>query len=131
MSLWLLVLCFFVAMAFWWSRKRVTAQSLPSANDISSRYRCVSIKPRGDACASAMSFGEQRFLTAAAPRLPLANCDARVCQCRYAHFNDRREEERRYSHAMKRGFNQAPDNREHRSGGDRRRSSGSQSHAAQ
>jgi len=47
-----------------------------------------------DACESVKKLRHKRFLPAEAPSLPLPGCDAVRCHCRYAHFDDRRQEAR-------------------------------------
>jgi hypothetical protein len=55
------------------------------------RYHCVSVATGLHACAAAKSLQGVRVLSAAAPRLPLANCDTpATCQCTYHHHDDRR-----------------------------------------
>ena len=54
------------------------------------RFRAVSIRPGQDCCEAARQFGNMRFLCAKAPRLPLPECTAAVCNCRYVHYSDRR-----------------------------------------
>ena len=54
------------------------------------RYRAVSIRPGEGSCEAARQFGNMRFLCAKAPRLPVPECTAAVCNCRYVHFSDRR-----------------------------------------
>jgi len=47
------------------------------------------------ACAAVLACKGKRFLSAEAPRLPLPECDARRCDCKYRHFADRRDGARR------------------------------------
>jgi hypothetical protein len=47
------------------------------------------------ACQAALACKGKRFLSSEAPRLPLKQCDAARCDCRYRHFPDRRGEPRR------------------------------------
>ncbi len=54
------------------------------------RFRAVSIRPGEGCCEAARQFGNMRFLCAKAPRLPLPECTATACQCRYVHYSDRR-----------------------------------------
>ena len=131
MSSWLLVLCGIVGVAllWWWSRMRFAQPSEPAGKGPASLYRCVSIRPSKDACASVRRLGDQRFLSREAPPLPLETCDTAVCRSRYAQNEDRREGERRSSHALKRGLNSGSDNSEFRTGRDRRRSPGFASRA--
>ena len=56
----------------------------------SSAYHAVSIRLGRTACRAAAELEGQRFLSASAPRLPLADCDAAECDCRFVHHEDRR-----------------------------------------
>lgn len=129
---WLIAILFAVGFAVWlsWPRKRATPKVERASNQTASPYRSVSIRPMKDSCGSAKSLQDQRFLTREAPRLPLPNCDAAVCQCRYSHFEDRRVDDRRRLNAVQRGLGSGTSNTEHRSGRDRRRPLGFPSHAA-
>jgi hypothetical protein len=60
-----------------------------------SQFHAVSIKFAVDPCHAARALEGRRFLSSAAPRLPLADCDAETCKCRFVHHKDRREEENR------------------------------------
>ena len=57
-------------------------------------YRATSIVHCANACNAARAIGNKRFLDIdkVTPRLPLADCDAAVCGCKYAHHDDRRED---------------------------------------
>jgi LPXTG-motif cell wall-anchored protein len=55
-----------------------------------SAYHAVSIKFDEGACEAAKAMGGRRFLANAAPRLPLPECDALECRCRFVHHADRR-----------------------------------------
>ena len=58
--------------------------------------RGVSIRHAGSACKAVKDVETQRFLTAEAPSLPLADCSTpNQCQCKYHHHTDRREDPRR------------------------------------
>lgn len=72
-----------------------TATSTSSGGD--ARYRAVSIRPGEDCCEAARQFGKMRFLCAKAPRLPVPECTAATCTCRYVHFADRRSGKERRS----------------------------------
>jgi hypothetical protein len=61
-----------------------------SSSETDSRYRAVSIRPGEECCEAARQFGKMRFLCAKAPRLPVPECTAATCSCRYVHFADRR-----------------------------------------
>jgi hypothetical protein len=56
------------------------------------RFRAVSIVPAdGDSCCPACdALGSRRFLLHEAPKLPIAECLALACTCRYRHHPDRR-----------------------------------------
>jgi hypothetical protein len=69
------------------TRGPVRAQS----QDASERnpYPAVSIRC-ANGCGAAQQLKGKRFLGNEAPPLPLADCDAQHCQCRYHHHVDRR-----------------------------------------
>ena len=88
-----------VAVAFnissWFFRKKIDSQVRMSGRPMEHRrvvnpYHAVSIKPGPKACKEARAFGNRRFLASAAPSIPLRNCANAVCNCRYAHYEDRR-----------------------------------------
>jgi hypothetical protein len=56
----------------------------------SGKFHAVAIKYSEDACDAAKALTGRRFLSSAAPRLPLPECDFPNCSCQFAHFNDRR-----------------------------------------
>ena len=58
-------------------------------------YHAVSIKPGPRCCQTARSMAGVRFLSREAPRLPLPQCDAAGCECKYVHHEDRRAYDRR------------------------------------
>jgi hypothetical protein len=53
-------------------------------------YHAVSIRFDANACEAAKIMSGRRFLSNAAPRLPLPECNALECRCRFAHHKDRR-----------------------------------------
>jgi len=64
--------------------------------DNSRRWHAVSVIADGTACHAALALGDQRFLSAEAPRLPLEDCSKPGgCRCRYRHYPDRRVGPRR------------------------------------
>jgi hypothetical protein len=69
---------------------RPAVQFNPASRPVSEPYHAVSIKPGLKCCQAARQFGNHRFLSAKAPRLPLPGCDSAQCTCRYTHFADRR-----------------------------------------
>ena len=63
-----------------------------------SPYHAVSIRCGKNACQSAQDKLGERHLSAAAPLLPLDQCDRpNQCECRYQHYDDRRRNSRRSS----------------------------------
>ena len=58
-------------------------------------YHAVSIKAGPRCCQAAKALSGVRFLSAEAPRLPLPQCEASTCECRYLHHEDRRSADRR------------------------------------
>jgi hypothetical protein len=67
-------------------------------------YHAVSIKFGEQACGAARAMAGRRFLSNAAPRLPLADCDAAQCSCRFVHHEDRRSGKDRRSPFAASGF---------------------------
>lgn len=55
-----------------------------------SAFHAVSLQYSSNACDAAKAMTGRRFLSSAAPRLPLPECDALECRCRFAHHSDRR-----------------------------------------
>ncbi|HLU05805.1 MAG TPA: hypothetical protein VKZ91_04555 [Woeseiaceae bacterium] len=69
-------------------------------------FHAVSIRPGAMACKAARKLDGQRFLSGSAPRIPLPDCDASDCRCRFAHHADRREgDERRTPYPSSIGLN--------------------------
>jgi len=126
MSIWILFPFAFVGASLWlwWKRTRRVPSPVPGAERAHplQPYHCVSIKPHDEACAGARLIEGRRFLPYAAPLLPMNVCDSSSCRCRYAHYDDRRHDERRSWNAILHGFAAAPGDVERRSCADRRRS---------
>lgn len=60
------------------------------------RYHAVSVVAGPNACAQAKALKDVRLLSLAAPRLPIVGCtNPDSCQCKFAHFADRRAGPRR------------------------------------
>lgn len=55
------------------------------------KFHAVSIKVGPSVCSAAQSLDGKRFLSNAAPRIPLPDCDEPECECRFEHYGDRRE----------------------------------------
>ena len=96
MGLNTLAVILLLLVSIWWLvRKRRQAQQdaqepVSRSREGSASYHAVSIKFQKDACNAAKAMAGRRFLATAAPNLPLPDCDANTCQCRFAHHDDRR-----------------------------------------
>jgi hypothetical protein len=55
-------------------------------------YHCVTIETGAQCCKAVEKLAKKRFLSVDAPLFPLENCQAQDCQCRYTHYEDRRDE---------------------------------------
>jgi len=73
------------------------SHSAAQTSSKNSAYHAVSIKFTGNACKSAREMEGRRFLSSAAPRIPLPDCDVLDCSCRFAHHQDRRARQDRRS----------------------------------
>lgn len=86
-------------------------------------FHAVSLRYAANACAAAKAMDGRRFLAGAAPKLPLPDCDAPECQCKFKHHDDRRTgQDRRNIWAQ--GFGGIASGaypKEQRKGNDRRR----------
>ncbi|MDZ7643904.1 MAG: hypothetical protein U5K76_06595 [Woeseiaceae bacterium] len=69
----------------------------------SNRFHAVSIRFAAGACQASQDLHGRRFLSAAAPLLPLPDCDAAECRCRFVHHKDRRAGDDR-RHPFQSGF---------------------------
>lgn len=94
MQLKLLVIVAVLLFVWLFLRRRArlsqAADAEASAAPKDTTYHAVSIKYAEGACAAAQEMSGRRFLATAAPRLPLPECDAATCECRFTHFKDRR-----------------------------------------
>ncbi len=70
--------------------KRPAAKRPVVATD-TGEFHAVSIKFTSGACAAARNLKGKRFLSSAAPRIPLPDCDVLDCKCRFLHHKDRRD----------------------------------------
>ncbi len=61
-------------------------------------FGAVEIRVSGGACLPARSLKGQRFLSREAPALPLPDCTAAQCTCKFTKWSDRRSESRRLEH---------------------------------
>jgi hypothetical protein len=58
-------------------------------------YHAVTIAAGSRACPAAYELRGVRYLSREAPPLPLKDCNAKKCECRYEHHDDRRKTPRR------------------------------------
>ncbi len=73
------------------SGNRRPATARPKSGKQDTAFHAVSIHYAQNACQAARNMDGRRFLSSAAPRLPLAECDVLECKCRFAHHKDRRK----------------------------------------
>ena len=98
------------------------AASRPEKTGATTGYHAVSIKFPSSACSAAKSLENKRFLSSAAPRIPLPDCDVLECKCRFVHHTDRREDEdRRNPYRARMGGQTGVHQQEQRHGSDRRK----------
>ncbi len=121
----LLVLLLIVAWLFLRRRQAASRVEEKPAARVSARntaYHAVSIKFSSNACKAAREMEGRRFLSTAAPKLPLPECDVLECSCRFAHHKDRRAGKDRRSPFGPSGFGGATGSheQEQRAGRDRR-----------
>lgn len=94
MQLTLFVGVIALLLIWFYVRQRDQAKDAPSSaagkRTEQTAYHAVSIKFDTNACDAAKAMAGRRFLASAAPRLPLAECNALECRCRFAHHEDRR-----------------------------------------
>jgi hypothetical protein len=83
------------------SKEETPATQTSKAN---TAYHAVSIKFPSNACAAAREMEGRRFLSTAAPKLPLAGCQVLDCSCRFVHHKDRRTGKDRRSPFAPSGF---------------------------
>ena len=103
MNLPLMALLLVLLLAIWlFIRSRRPAESKdeqPAARSSqpNTAYHAVSIKFPSNACNAAKDMEGRRFLSSAAPKLPLAGCPNLDCSCRFVHHKDRRAGKERRS----------------------------------
>ncbi len=69
----------------------------PKSSGSDETFHAVSIRFVQSSCAAAKGMDGKRFLSSAAPRLPLPDCDVLECKCKFVHHKDRRDGEDRRS----------------------------------
>ncbi len=122
---WFLLLLLIAGAAYAWfrfsSKPKMVPYTPPQDEKEKLQYHAVSIKFYPSACQAAKQLEDKRFLSAEAPDIPLPDCDAEVCKCRYIHFDDRRSGEDRRDQYRPASAEPDPDDERHRHA-DRRRS---------
>ncbi|MDJ0905483.1 MAG: hypothetical protein QNI96_05645 [Woeseiaceae bacterium] len=106
------------------SAAKKAESAAPRVSQESTRFHAVSIRFESNACKAARAMEGRRFLSNAAPRLPLPECDVLECNCRFVHHKDRRTGRDRRSPFGPGGIGGGTGRfeQEQRKGGDRRRS---------
>lgn len=95
-------------------RTKKTTRNMRAANE-DSRYRGVEVKGQSaECCEASNALAGKRFLNQEAPMLPLNDCTASECRCRYEPFYDRRTDMRRSSDV---GYDMASQFQQHSSRG--------------
>lgn len=98
-----IVLILVVALVFYLIRREKPASekrpvaARPVEAGPKNAFHAVSLKFSSNACAAAKSLEGKRFLSGAAPRIPLPDCDVLDCKCRFVHHRDRRDGDDRRS----------------------------------
>ena len=91
-----IVLIVILALVYLLTRRKDSAPAKrpgaarPLQSVATSEFHAVSLKFSSAACSAAKSLKGKRFLSNAAPRIPLADCDVLECKCRFVHHKDRR-----------------------------------------
>lgn len=88
------------SLSSWLHRKRVHAEVRLSGRPVHSLhivnpYHAVRIAHETACCKKVVELKGVLFLAAAAPKIPLPDCDVPKCRCRYIHCEDRRSAEDR------------------------------------
>ena len=87
----ILAVIFFVVRNKGSGSKPQSPAARPVKAAATSEFHAVSIRFHSSACSAAKSLDGKRFLSSAAPRIPLTDCDVLECKCRFVHYSDRRE----------------------------------------
>jgi hypothetical protein len=85
----------------------------PAKRELRNRWHAITVVPGANHCQAADAAKGRRYLSAQAPKLPLRECDAAACTCKYRHHEDRRGIPRRSEEARGGGLRS-------RTGADRR-----------
>ena len=126
MSVALIIIGIVILVALYaWLRQRPAQSDTRPTSHVSdtsgSQFHAVSIKFEDSACNAAKKLEGKRFLSSAAPRFPLPDCDVLECKCRFIHHKDRRRaEDRRNPYRSTISGKSADYEKEKRIRGDRR-----------
>jgi hypothetical protein len=127
LAITLALIAVLIALIVMARRNRSTTSKRPplSGRDVlaktGSQYHAVSLQFSDSACEAAKALEGKRFLSGAAPRIPLPECDVQECKCRFIHHDDRRHGvDRRGAHSQSRIGDTGRHEKERRHRGDRR-----------
>lgn len=104
-------------------RAGVATKRLSSAKAKGTAYHAVSVTCGPNACEQAQAMVGKRFLSGQISHFPLPECTSGNCQCKFVHYDDRRDAEgdKRAPTALRSDLYTASGNPERRSGGGRRK----------
>lgn len=88
------------------NKAETLAEKLPKPVNPKGVFHAVSLKYSENACTAAKEMTGRRFLSNAAPRLPLPGCDVLECRCKFTHHSDRRNQTNRRDPFGAGGFNE-------------------------
>ena len=96
----IVVIGILILLVLWFKRNQAPTDKRPFSRrpgkaGPDTRFHAVSIKFGSTACDAARTLEDQRFLSNAAPRIPLPECNVHDCECRFIHYEDRRGEDKR------------------------------------
>jgi hypothetical protein len=92
------------------TRSRQNGKALEKQPAVSP-HRAVGIVPGLVCCKAAANLKGRRHLSGEAPKLPLPECDAKSCGCKYAHYKDRRDGDDRRGMRLNIRHHSMPDRR--------------------
>lgn len=101
MAISIVLIVVLIAIAVMAMRHRAADNKRPKTADrrnlskTGSQFHAVSIQFADSACEAAKALEAQRILASEVPRIPLPECDAPDCKCRFRHHQDRRRREDR------------------------------------
>lgn len=84
-----------VGMAWWWYARARRRAARDAGRAARNHYHCVEVQAGSQACEAVREWGGKRFLSDEAPPLPVVGCRSALCGCRYVHYDDRRQDDRR------------------------------------